>query len=298
MKCFRALLVRAVFAAAVAATAATPTSFAQTTGTADDGASTKGGSLAASPVSAGGPRRSSLRADTSADFYFRAGVGLDWSEETQFKDKDCMSPRNVYGCGPGNDGAPLRSIGDFGTMIGFEAGFGYVATPFLRLEAAVQSRPSISFEGRANFRQLSGRQDVSADVSTDSFIIAGYLDLSELGVPRLGPFSPFLGAGAGLSRIEIEETRQDFPITTAIIPGGRRFNLAWMLTAGVASPLRKNVTLDLAWRYTDFGMVETGRGTGYVVWRDGSRDPLELDLAETRARLSSHGIQASVRYAY
>ena len=300
MNGFRAVLVRAIFAAAVAATAATPTSFAQVTDTADDGALANGGPLATPPVSTVGSPQSILRVGTSGRYYFRAGVGLDWSEETRFMDEDCLStsPAALYGCGTGPDGAPRSSRGDFGTMLGFEVGFGYVAAPFLRLEGAVQHRPSVRFEGRANFLDPARRQDVTADMSVDSIIFAAYLDLPELGLPRLGPFSPFVGAGAGLSRIDIEETRQEYPRTTTIVPGGRRFNLAWMLTAGVASPLGKNLTLDLAWRYTDFGMVETGRGRGYVVWRDGSRPPLNLDLAETRARVASHGIWASVRYAY
>ena len=93
-------------------------------------------------------------------------------------------------------------------------------------------------------------------------MLAAYMDLPALGWPRIGPFSPFVGAGAGVTRIDIDETRMDFPKTYTIVPGGERVNLAWMLTAGVASSLQENVTLDLAWRYTDSGRVETGRGPG------------------------------------
>ena len=50
------------------------------------------------------------------------------------------------------------------------------------------------------------------------------------------------------------------------------------------------MTLDLAWRYTDYGAVQTGKGGGRIVWRDGSRAPLELDLAPTKADLASHGL--------
>ena len=56
----------------------------------------------------------------------------------------------------------------------------------------------------------------------------------------------------------------------------------------------KRTTLELAWRYTDFGTVVSGRGAGRVVWRDASRDPLPLDLAETRADLASHGLHVSI----
>ena len=70
-----------------------------------------------------------------------------------------------------------------------------------------------------------------------------------------------------------------------------------MVTAGVATALSERTTLDLAWRYTDLGAIHTGRGEGRVVWRDGSREPLPLDLAATRAKLRSHGLRLSLRYA-
>ena len=66
----------------------------------------------------------------------------------------------------------------------------------------------------------------------------------------------------------------------------------------VAASLSERATLNLAWRYTDLGEVWTGRGTGRVVWRDGSREPLPLDLAPTRARLAGHGVRVSLRYGF
>ena len=65
-----------------------------------------------------------------------------------------------------------------------------------------------------------------------------------------------------------------------------------------AKSLGERVTLNLAWRYTDSGIVETGQAKGRVVWRDGSRDPLEFDLAKTRANLSNHGLRVSLRYVF
>ena len=71
-----------------------------------------------------------------------------------------------------------------------------------------------------------------------------------------------------------------------------------MVTAGVATALNESTTLELAWRYSDLGTAETGTGSGQVVWRDGSRDPLPLNLAPTEARLRSHGLRLSVRYLF
>ena len=89
-----------------------------------------------------------------------------------------------------------------------------------------------------------------------------------------------------------------FPATTTIVPGGSRTELAWMATAGVAVAQGERVTLDLAWRYSDLGEVRTPRGPGRVVWRDGSREPLPLDLAPTKARLKDHGVRLSLRHAF
>ncbi len=234
------------------------------------------------------------------DFYLRAGVGFDGSEDTRFKDKSCSStsPAALYGCGTGNDGAPLSAAGDFGRMAGYELGIGRAVAPALRLEAVLQHRPGFSFEGRANFVQTSARQSVSADVSSLSGMMAAYVDLSRAGLGRLGPFSPFVGGGAGVSRIEIGETRMEFPKTATIVPGGRRIGFARMLAAGVGITLTESVIVDVAYRYTNFGAAETGSATGRIVWHDGNRQPLELGLAETRAKLSGQGVWVSLRYGF
>ena len=44
-----------------------------------------------------------------------------------------------------------------------------------------------------------------------------------------------------------------------------RTDVAWMLTAGFAVPLGEGTTLDLAWRYTDLGVVRTG-AVAVVEW--------------------------------
>ena len=129
-------------------------------------------------------------------------------------------------------------------------------------------------------------------------MLAGYVDLAGLGLPKPGPFAPFVGAGIGAAHTRIGKTTMTFPATTTTVPGGSRTQLAWMAAAGVAVALDERVSLDLAWRYTDLGLVRTSRGPGRVVWRDGSEEPLPLDLAPTKARLKGHGIRLSLRYAF
>ena len=158
----------------------------------------------------------------------------------------------------------------------------------MRLEALAEYRPRFAFDDSANFLEPGRRQSVAADPSSLSGTLAAYVDLPWLGVPRLGSFEPFVGAGVGAVRTRVGETRMTFPRTTTIVPRGSWTDVTWMLTAGFAVPLGRHTTLDFAWLYTDFGVVRTGRGGGRVVWHDGSREPHVLDLAATRARLRGH----------
>ena len=227
----------------------------------------------------------------AAELYYRGGIVFDLSEETRFQDVDCTSqnPAALYGCGEGIDGAPLGAAGDFGSTPGIELALGKSLASVLRLEAAAQYRPGLSFRGRSNFVQTRGIQAVSTELSSLSGLVAGYLEWP-------GRTGPFLGAGAGLSRVAVGDTRLRFRKTDTIIPGARQLGSVWMVTAGVSAGLGPCFVLDLAWRYTESGPVETGRGKGRIVWRDGSHEPVELDLAETRAELATHGLRASIRW--
>ena len=241
-----------------------------------------------------------LASGTAAgEYYLRSGIGLDRPSGTAFTDTDCAStvPAALYGCGTGGDGASYRSAGDFGTVPAVELGIGY-ATGAIRFEALVENRPRYTFEGRANFLAADRRQDVSAKLSSVSGMLAGFVDLAALGLPKPGPFAPFIGGGVGVAHNRIGKTTMTFPATTTTVPGGSRTGLAWMATAGVAAVLDARATLDLAWRYSDLGEIRTPRGPGRVVWRDGSREPRPLDLVPTKARLKGHGVRLSLRYAF
>ena len=139
---------------------------------------------------------------SAADWYLRAGIGLDRAGKTIFRDRDCSSasPAALYGCGTGGDGAPYRSVGHFGTAIPFELGLGYTMTSAARIEVLVEYRPRFAFKGRANFLSPESRQSVSADLSSFAGMVAAYIDLPGVGVPKIGPFRPIVGAGLGVVR--------------------------------------------------------------------------------------------------
>ncbi|MCY3702134.1 MAG: outer membrane beta-barrel protein [Rhodospirillales bacterium] len=232
--------------------------------------------------------------------YFRLGVGLDQLSDTRFLDTDCRSesPAALYGCGPGKNGDVLSTVGGFGGTSAFEVGWGRTVTSTARLELSVDYRPHHTFRGTANFLAPGRMQSVEAGVSSWSGLMSAYLDLPPVQIGNLRSGRPFVGAGFGAGRNVVRQMLQTFPRTTTVVPGGAWTGRVWMLTAGMAIPLGDAASLDVAWRYTDAGFLETGRGEGRVIWRDGSREPLVLDLAPTRARLQGHGIRVSLRYAY
>ncbi len=292
---------RAAFAAAVALPALVLAD-AASAGAVTQVAADPADSSTASGVSAGASESMSPGTSILDGLYFRAGILVDRPKDTRFLDVDCSStsPAALYGCGQGVDGMPLSAVGDFSTTSGFELGIGRVATSPLRLEAVLSHRSDLSFAGHANFHQLrpTDRQEVSADLNVLSGMLVAYVDLSEPVLPYFTSLRPFVGAGAGLSHIDIDETHMEFPRTRTVVPGGQRTNVSWMLAAGIALPLGEGPILDVAWRYTDHGDIETGRGTGRVEWRDGGRAPLDIDLAKTRAELRGHGFAISLRYPF
>ena len=225
-------------------------------------------------------------------------VSIDLMEGTTFKDVDCAStnPNALYACGAGGDGAPKRSVGDFGAIPAIEFGFGKTDGA-IRYEILIEYRPRYTFEGRANFLAPHRQQSVSAKLSTISGMLAGYVDFTD-GVSQAKFGTPFFGFGIGVSHTRIGKTDMKFPTTTTTVPGESHTDLAWMITTGVTTALNERVTLEIAWRYSDLGEIRTGQGMGSVTWRDGSREPLILNLAPTRARLAGHGIRMSLRYTF
>ena len=135
---------------------------AQSADTGTESASAESGAKPVATVAADASASVSSRTGAAQAFYVRTGVALDWSEQVRFKDDDCLSvtPRALYGCGPGSDGAPLSSLGDFGTVAGFEIGVGRVATPSLRSRGYRSVPPEFFFRRP---RQFHAGQNVQED---------------------------------------------------------------------------------------------------------------------------------------
>ena len=238
-----------------------------------------------------------------ADSYVRGSVLFDRPKDTGFLDDDCSTADDRYACETGIDG-------DFETMTGFELGLGYAAMPALRLEAALQYRPEFSFKGQTDLSLpqfgLTATRDFASELTVWSAMLAAYLDIPipGFGLLRHTPLSPFVGAGGGVSRIDVGDA--DFggsqlgsQVDRLILPGDHQFSFSWMLSVGIAVSLA-NWTVDVAWRYTDLGGVESATGIAEDACRLlGCNLPdIDLPLASTLGELRSHGLILSLRYAF
>ena len=226
-------------------------------------------------------------------WYGRLDLGHDWASGSTFRDWNCggSDPKAVplYGCA-------ARAAGDVGTSVALSAGIGWRFSDILRADATIGWRPGFTFKGQANF-PVSGDQSVTGDVDALTGLVSGYVDLAPLLRLDLGPVKPFVGAGIGLSRNRTDGMTLSFSsipqrVTT---PGGERWDFAWMVTAGIGFALSEAATLEIAWRYTDFGKAETDRGDALRVRPSGE---LVLPIDGTEATLRAHGVSIGLRYAF
>lgn len=115
------------------------------------------------------------------------------------------------------------------------------------------------------------------EISGQSFMLNGYYDLEN---PTI--FKPYVGAGVGMAKIKYHSKYTDFvdpDLNSSESYSKNKF--AYSLMAGVGAEITKNVTLDIGYRYTDYGSfsktVEDGK--------------LKFDT-------KAHQILAGVRYSF
>ena len=94
--------------------------------------------------------------------------------------------------------------------------------------------------------------DTSAKIEAVTALINGYIDLG-----TWYGFTPYIGAGIGASQLNV------YDFTSSAAPpftGGlsrSQWNFSWALTGGVGYVIAPNLTLDVNYRYVNFGDVTT-----------------------------------------
>jgi opacity protein-like surface antigen len=234
----------------------------------------------------------------ATDFYVRVSGGVDWLKDVNFSDDRDGSNPELFGAALGSDGRQIGAYGDYGAVAFIEGAVGMRLLPWLRTEFALAYRPDMDYSGQVNFAGLTGPQPVSGKAGSLSGLANLYLDINGMPGVSLGRFQPFLGGGVGFAANHLDEMTYRFPQlppkhTYSIVPSGDRTDLAFMLTAGTGYELTKQLILDISYRYTDLGRVQTNVGTMLM---DGS--VTSLVIGGTSAPLRSHGMLAGVRYHF
>ena len=154
-----------------------------------------------------------------------------------------------------------NSVQDFGD--GFDAsplfglGVGYYANDWLRFDVTGEYRSKANFHGAQviNDGTTPFTDEYSASKSEWLFLANAYVDLG-----TWNNFTPFVGAGVGMSRNTISSFRD---INTpragvAFADDASKWNFAWALHAGVAYKISKDLSLELSYRYVDLGDAQSG----------------------------------------
>jgi len=232
-------------------------------------------------------------------FYTKAGLGGSFSRDTTFSDKDCesSSPAALFGCGAGNNGNPLGADGDFGNSVLLEFGGGYQAYQWLRAEILLAYRPSFSFSGSSNFRQIdpSYKQRVTGDASSFSGSFNVIFDVaSTIGLSKQR-FHPLLLGGIGFSHNRIQSMNYHFPTTVTQTPSGSTTEFSWNVGAGVAYDYTESIGFECIYRYSDLGTIETDADAMVITRRsDNSIISDSIVIGKTHADFTAHELLLSV----
>lgn len=116
-----------------------------------------------------------------------------------------------------------------------------------------------------------------SEISVQSFMLNGYYDIEN---PTI--FKPYVGAGVGMAKMKYR-----FTDTYPAAPEDNETNsfsknkFAYSLMAGVGAEITKNVTVDVGYRYTDYGSFSK-----------------TLEDGKLKFDTKAHQILAGVRYSF
>lgn len=151
----------------------------------------------------------------------------------------------------------------FNTGVSLAAAAGYAfdaARAELELAYRKNAIDSFTFAGTS----VAG----SGDVTGKSIMANLYYDFSPA-----AQWSPFIGVGAGLTKVEVE----DAAVLGTIIGGADDTVFSWQMTAGVSCKITEASSLDLSYRYFN------------------AADP---DFQGINAEYSGHNLMAGLRISY
>lgn len=174
------------------------------------------------------------------------------------------------------------------TAVGFD--FSKISNINSRIELEYTYTHSTKFEPTSNYeiwtntystdKYLSkeGTKKFSNDLKSQSLMVNGYYDLA-----NKSKFTPYLGAGIGLTRVKNDYVNLDYPDYN-LSKSDNHFT--WSTSIGVSYNVANNVDLDLSYSYVDLGKFRFGK------------DFKEYDSEETSFKLNSQDYSLGIRYTF
>jgi opacity protein-like surface antigen len=190
-------------------------------------------------------------------WYLRGAIGLtnqSLEKLTQRLDPTVLTLQQV---GMGFDSSPF-----------FLFGAGYEVNNWLRFDVTGEYRAKANFHGTDNVKFFDGfgtavlADNYSASKSEVLVLANAYVDLGTWYC-----VTPFIGAGVGVSRNQIDSFRDDGVgffsrggaiNAVAFADTNATWKLAWALHAGLAYSVTQNFKVDLAYRFVHLGDAVTG----------------------------------------
>lgn len=240
--------------------------------------------------------------------YLSLGTSLVRAQSARYVDGDDGGQAALYG------GESLFDAGAFktGLQVNLAAGIRLRSGFRAQLEAGLPR--AFDWRGNTNYRSAGKRQPSEARLDAWQLVLTGLYDFPGWAFGSGRTARPYVGAGAGVSGYRVSNYVQRFPdpedpggylrrgpggeIPFTAVPDGKGRTFAWTLTAGIAVPVLDNAHLDLSYRYTNTGQIETDVADVTIVrYRaDGTRRDIIVPINATSVDHRTHTLAMSLRF--
>ncbi len=189
---------------------------------------------------------------------------------------------------------------EYNDAIGIRGGFGYQFNPNFRTDITIEQMFDSEFSGNFGVllngfndpgggpvavNNIAGTETVDASYSASNLMVSAYFDL-----PLMGAFTPYVGAGVGVSRVNYAERRTltcnpgptESCVQPAAGPAGTQvtgvvldaddtyYSISYQLAVGTAYALSENLDLDVGYTYfSSSDGAELNYADGTAIDRDG-----------------------------
>ncbi len=187
--------------------------------------------------------------EIGSGWYLRGDVGYGFKSKT---DSDWSIQRSDGVTTNAFDQGTYRDL-DVGSDVQFAIGAGYRFTDYLRGDVTA-SRWTADAALAAGASTLAGVDNRGADMTGYELMANAYADLGTF----VG-FTPYLGAGAGATKLKVSETSCSLNGGACDLGGTYRYastdsddwRFTYSLMAGLAYDLSTNLKLDVGYKFTD-----------------------------------------------